>query len=87
MTIKEEAISVEGNVTPITKKPIYSINANQWHKMSVTELYDQLSVLHNRLVIANQLGNYALLQQLQVGVAQLQSVIENKSEQAEDPKR
>ena len=80
----EKPISVESNITPITRQPIQTIKANEWHKMTADELFNQLSILQGRMVIANQLGNHPLYQQLEFGVVQLNALIDKKTTQNEE---
>ncbi len=76
-------IQVDGEITPVTKRPIQQIKADEWGKMTVNDLYEQRSVLQNRVYVAAQIGNSALMQQLQIGVAHLDALIEQKSQQPE----
>lgn len=76
-------IQVDGEVTPVTKKPIQQIKASDWHTMTSNDLYEQRSILQSRMQIAAQLGNQSLLQQLQIGVAHIDALIEHKSQQPE----
>lgn len=79
MTEEEnKPIPVDGNITPITKRQIHDVRAQEWQKMSINELLDQRSILHSRLIIASQLGNDSLLQQIQVGVSRIDAFIEHK---------
>lgn len=82
-----QPIDVEtGSITPITYKPIDIVDASKWHEMTISELYDQKAILGQRLVMANQIGNYSILQQIQSGMALIDEVIESKSGDGEDLK-
>lgn len=77
---EDTPVGVHENITPITKQPVLEVHANRWHEMSVMELYDQKSILIGRTVIASQIGSHSLLEQLQMGIARLDAIIMQKSD-------
>lgn len=85
-TNDEEKQELEGEVnnpklTPITKRAISEVHADRWNTMTIMELYDQKVILDNRMYIACQIGNSALIQQLQMGIGHLTNIINQKSDQ------
>lgn len=66
------------DVTPITREPIKKVNANDWDNQGVSQLYDQLTTLENRLMYARQLGHADMIKQLEKGIARLRSQINSK---------
>lgn len=56
-----------------------TIRADQWHEMTVSELQDQLDILRARMNTASTMANVPLMQQLQTGISQLESMIKSKS--------
>lgn len=73
-------IDVSGEYTPITRQKVPVIEAARWHLMSTAELYDQKAILDSRFIIAAQIGNASLMQQLQMGVAQISALINSKAD-------
>lgn len=68
----------EEKITPVTRKEIKKINATEWDRLSVTKLYEQLSVLRSRLAYAHQIGHAEMAKQLQNGIARLEETIRSK---------
>lgn len=79
MAEEQKPSPVDGDLTPISRKEIKPVDSNEWNNSSLTQLYDQLGVLHSRLVMANNLGQPALIKQIQMGIDRLQAVIASKS--------
>ena len=50
--------------TPITRRPIEQIDAEQWPHMSTAELVDQRAYLNNRMVRAQSMGATHIAEQL-----------------------
>ena len=70
----------DAEVTPITRKKIHNVDARNWSEMTLTELYDQLSVLESRRIQLYEIGQSPMAQQLEKGIAALQQVIKAKSD-------
>jgi len=73
------AVNVNDDITPITRQPIDPVDSSDWADQSVADLQAQLATLSKRAAIANNIGNHALLTQINRGVAQLKLIIKNKS--------
>lgn len=74
-------VPVNSSVTPVTKQQVREVQAHRWHEMSVNELYNQKAILYGRFILAAQLANYPLMQQLQMGIDILLELINTKLEQ------
>ena len=72
-------VDVSGDLTPITRQPITSIDSSDWNKMSLEQLHEQLNVMETRLLYSQQLGNEALVTQVLAGVNQLKLIIINQT--------
>jgi len=68
-------VDVNGDITPITRQPIPQVDAADWNNMSVAQLQEQLSVLEQRLLYAQQFGNSSLVIPLEQGINQLQALL------------
>lgn len=73
------AVDVSGDLTPITRQPITSVNSGNWNKMSLEQLHEQLNVMEIRLLYSQQLGNEELVKQVLLGVNQLKLIIINQT--------
>jgi hypothetical protein len=62
-------------------KEVEVVTADEWMNMSINDLFDQKLVLNNRLNIASQYGNPAMLKQIQAGIMQLEAIIRHKEQQ------
>ena len=84
-TIKdlEGSISVQGDVTPISRQPVEQILADQWPTMSLVDLWEQRRIMSNRIGFA-QSGNLDIIRQLEMGMRRLDAIIAEKTALAED---
>ncbi len=71
-------VSVDGDLTPITRKPIDVINADLWPEMTIEQLYDQRIMLNNRIHCAVEAGMYDMVQQLQHGMVTINGILSSK---------
>ena len=80
MSIKDYtgSVSVEGNITPITREKIESVEPQKWVEMDINMLYDQRIILNNRMVRAYQAGHAEIAQQIQNGINLIDSLIKKK---------
>lgn len=69
---------VNGDVTPTTGEKIDKVKSNEWQDMSITELYDQLTILNKRHLQAMSCGSIPAANQIQRGIAHLQALISSK---------
>lgn len=74
----EGSVSVNDNVTPVTREKVADVNSLRWEDASTSQLFDQQAALHSRLQKAYQLGNPYLIQQLQEGLQQLEQIISSR---------
>ena len=81
---KNRPISVNDDITPITKKPILQVDANNWSKLSITELWEQRTTISNRLDYALQLGHTDMIKQIRMGLNTLDQIIAERSANSED---
>lgn len=73
----EGAISVEGDITPITRNPISKITPQRWNEMSVSELHAQREIMCNRYYAAIQAGLLEGAKTLQAGIMIIDSKLED----------
>jgi len=70
-------VDVNGNMTP-SGKEVELVSADEWMDMTVSQLFDQRIVLNNRLAIILECGNPAMIKQIQIGIKQLDAVLQHK---------
>jgi hypothetical protein len=70
-----DPVDVNSNLTPITRQEVHEVTADQWDKMSVPQLHDQLHIMENRLLYAQSLGHDDLYKQVLAGVNVLKALI------------
>lgn len=76
----EGAVSVEGDLTPITRQPIVKITPERWNEMSANELLSQREVLFNRYHNALRAGLMDGAKTIQAGIAILDARLEDMDE-------
>ena len=78
----EGKISVghEAEVTPITRKKIHTVDADTWPELTLTELYDQLSILEQRRIQLYEIGQGPMAQQIEAGIKRLNLIIKAKDD-------
>ena len=74
-----DPVDVNSNLTPITRQQVDDVFGDQWEKMSVPQLHDQLPILENRLLYAQSLGKEEIYQQVLAGVNRLKAIIIQKT--------
>lgn len=79
----EGCFPVNGDVTPISRQPITSIDASQWPKMSLSQLLEQRAALEQRMYVAMQ-DNIGIASQMQQGLNALDQLIVDKSDTEDD---
>lgn len=72
---EEGGIDVNSNLTPITKQTVPEVTGLDWNKMSIPELYDQLSILQTRYYYMLQQGKSHIADQIHAGIVQLETLI------------
>ncbi|MDE1830559.1 MAG: hypothetical protein KGI25_09570 [Thaumarchaeota archaeon] len=76
LTNIEGAVSVEGDVTPITRNPISKITPERWGEMSASELHAQREILVNRYYGALQAGLLEGAKTIQNGIMAIDEKLE-----------
>jgi len=64
----EGAISVNGDVTPITRTPVTEVKSSTWGEMTVNQLHQQREVLVNRYYGALSAGMLEGAKTIQMGI-------------------
>ena len=80
----EGTVSVNGDKTPITRKPIDQIDSSKWGEMTFEQLINQFGMLQSRINVAKSMGRADLTKQMENGLKLLHQMIQEKepSEQA-----
>ena len=73
----EGAVSVNGDLTPISREPINKIEGTEWQDMSLSQLHEQRGMLMTRMSVAANVCPSAL-PALRQGVAQIEAIINSK---------
>ena len=55
------------------------VQSDRWEEMSVTDLYEQLSILQSRAAVAASMNNLPMLKQIQKGIDQCNEIIAKKT--------
>lgn len=75
---------VDGEVNPFTGEQIQRVDAYTWQTASITDLWEQMSVLNARLNAVGQLGKLEYITPLRTAIAQLQAIIKQRSQNNEN---
>jgi hypothetical protein len=78
------SVSVEANVTPITRKPVNQVTPDQWENMVLQDLWEQKAFLLKRYYIVQAAGQQYLMTPIQTGIDTITEIITAKSKQLED---
>lgn len=79
MSLPEGGYKIDGDVNPFTGKPIPSVNAHNWQQASITDLWEQMSVLNARLNVVGQMGKLEYIVPLRQAIADLQETIRQRT--------
>lgn len=74
----EGSVPVDGDITPVTRKPIDRLDAGAWEDMSFEALVDQQVALQKRIDTAKSIGRFDLAKQMESGLSYLMQIIETK---------
>jgi hypothetical protein len=77
-------VSLNDNITPVSREPIEQIDATKWNVMDVNQLMEQKLFLYNRLYMAHQIKHPILIEQIENGIKYLEMMIQDKAEQKEE---
>lgn len=72
----EGAISVQGDVTPITRQPVQAVTANEWNTMTMNQLHSQREILVQRYYGALSAGMLQGAQTIQMGIMTIDAKLE-----------
>lgn len=75
---------VNGSVTPFTQQPVPQINSATWASASITDLWDQMSVLNARYMAVAQMGKQEYMIPLKQAMAELEAVIRHRTQNNEN---
>ena len=78
----EGAVPVDGNMTPISRKPVDQISGTEWQDMSLSSLLEQKGMLLSRMNVASSVCPQAI-PALRRGISELDQIIANKSKNNE----
>lgn len=76
----EGSVPVNGDITPVSRKPIDKIDATLWEEMSFESLVDQQISLQKRIDMARTMGRPDMAKQMERGLSYLMQLIETKRE-------
>ena len=86
MTNTTGPISVDGDITPITKQPIDSIDASLWPDMDIADLHDQRVFLQNRLnIVLSNAAHPDVINQMNRGMQMIDQMIASKHTEDASP--
>jgi hypothetical protein len=76
----EGAISVQGDVTPITRNPVENVTANEWNEMTINQLHSQREILVQRYYGALSGGMTQGAETIQMGIMTIDAKLEEMGE-------
>ena len=68
-------VDLNSDITPITRKKIEQIDSSKWDDMSLDQLHQQLSVLEQRMLFAQQYSHLDMITQIERGINQLRALL------------
>lgn len=73
------AVSVDAHstITPISREEIEQVNSDEWSKLTLSELYDQLATLENRKYACMQYSPL-MVKDIERGIARIRAIINLK---------
>ena len=72
------AVSIEGDVTPITRQPVEKVHGNNWGNMSVSELHQQREILQRRYYQALSAGLVGGASTIDQGIKIIDMILDEK---------
>lgn len=72
------SVSVDGDITPVTRQPIDKVNSGGWLNMSVSELHHQREILQRRYYQALEAGILNGASTIDQGIRSIDSILESK---------
>lgn len=77
--IIERSVNINDNITPITHQPIPEIQGHLWTEMNISQLYEQKSILLNRLNYLKMAHQGPIINQMQTAINKVQKIIDDKT--------
>ena len=74
-------VGPDADITPITREEIKKVKSTEWADLNLSQLHTQMDTMQNRLHYARTIGHQDMINQLLRGIAQLQLIIKQKSDQ------
>lgn len=75
---------VNGDVTPFTQQPVPQLDSSKWATANITDLWEQMSILNARFMAVAQMGKQEYMIPLRQAMAELQAVIEFRTQTNEN---
>ena len=79
MSLPKGGYKIDGDMNPFTGKPVPLVNSHNWQQASITDLWEQMSVLNARLNTVGQLGKLEYIAPLRQAIAELQETIRHRT--------
>lgn len=70
------SVSVQGDITPITRQPVDKVDAGNWSKMSISELHRQREILLSRYYKAMGAGLVGGAGTIESGIRTIDALLE-----------
>lgn len=61
-----------------------NVDAQNWHKMNLVNLWDQHTILNKRLIIAQQLRKEGMIKSIAMGIEVLNEIINKKAAESDN---
>ena len=70
-------------VTPISKEEIIPVDSSEWGNLTINQLFDQLTIMNERVYNVGAMGKPEMVNQLNRGIAAIYALIEEKQSHIE----
>lgn len=74
----EGAVPVNGDITPITRRPIDQIDSSTWETLSTAELMEQRNALVSRMNLVQSMGNANMIAAMQRGLMYIDALLQER---------
>lgn len=71
---------INGDITPFSREPVPQINSDVWGTASLTDLWEQMSVLNSRYIAVAQMGKTEYMLPIKRAMAELEQIIKMRSQ-------
>lgn len=79
----EGSVPVNGDITPISRKPIDQIDSSEWANMTTAELIEQRNALQSRINLALSMGQAQLIPTMQRGLLFVDALLQQRQSKEE----